>query len=82
LTQVIAKLFYFYEKNDMQNLSQLETSIERLSDDEYAELREWFWQQENERWDNQLEKDISADKLANLANEALENYKNGKFKSL
>ena len=66
----------------MQNLSQLETSIERLSDDEYAAFREWFWKQDNERWDTQIEKDINSNKLANLASEALEEYTKGKFKAL
>ena len=66
----------------MQNLSQLETSIEKLSDDDYAEFREWFWQHENERWDNQLEKDISEKKLDNLANQAIEEFKQGKYKPL
>jgi hypothetical protein len=66
----------------MQKLEELEKSISKLSDNEYAEFRQWFWEHENERWDAQVEKDIIDNKLANLANEALEDYKKGKFKSL
>jgi hypothetical protein len=66
----------------MQKLIELEKSVSKLPDDEYTEFREWFWQHENERWDTQLEKDIADNKLANLANEALEDYKKGNFKNL
>lgn len=66
----------------MQKLTDLEKTVSKLSDEEYAEFREWFWEHENERWDVQLERDIANKKLANLANEDLEDYKKGKFKSL
>ena len=66
----------------MQKLTDLEKTVSKLSDEEYAEFREWFWEHENERWDVQLERDIDNKKLANFANEDLEDYKKGKFKSL
>ena len=66
----------------MQKLTDLEKTVSKLSDEEYAEFREWFWEHENERWDVQLERVIANKKLANLANEDLEDYKKGKFKSL
>lgn len=64
----------------MQKLNDLEKTVSKLSDDEYAEFRAWFREHENERWDKQIENDIASNKLTNLANEALENYKKGKFK--
>jgi len=66
----------------MEKLTALEASISKLSETEYAEFREWFLNYENERWDSQLEKDITDNKLANLASEALEDYKKGNFKDL
>jgi hypothetical protein len=66
----------------MQNVGELEISVSKLSDEEYAEFRDWFLNFENERWDKQLEKDIADNKLANLASEALEEYKKGNFKTL
>lgn len=66
----------------MQKVSELEIYVSKLSDEEYAEFRDWFWNHENERWDAQLEKDISDNKLTNFANEAIEDYKKGNFKSL
>ncbi len=66
----------------MKNVSELEISVSKLSDEEYAEFRDWFLNFESERWEKQLEKDIADNKLANIANEALEDYKKGNFKSL
>lgn len=66
----------------MQKLTELEKTVSKLSDEDYAEFRKWFLEYENERWDEQIEKDIAENKLANLASEALQDYKKGKFKSL
>jgi hypothetical protein len=66
----------------MEKLTQLENSVSKLSNDEFEEFRQWFWQYENERWDVQLEKDIKENKLDLLANEAIENFKKGNYKPL
>jgi hypothetical protein len=42
----------------------------------------WFWEFENKKWDARIKKDISENKLANMANEALADYNKGKFKTL
>lgn len=69
-------------KNYMEKLTQLESSVSNLSNDDYSQFREWFWQHENERWDAQLEKDISEDKLNSLAMQALKDFEQRKFKPL
>jgi len=66
----------------MQNLNDLESSVLKLSDADYAEFRKWFLDYENERWDIQLEKDIKEKKLEDLANKAIENFKQGKYKKI
>ena len=66
----------------MEKLTALETSVSKLSDKDYASFREWFWKQENERWDNKLEKDIADNKLESIAEKAVEDFKQGKFKKL
>ncbi len=66
----------------MQKLTEIETSVSKLSDTEYAKFREWFWEHENERWDIQLEKDVTDKKLEGLANKAVIDFKQGKFKQL
>ena len=66
----------------MQNLNDLESSVLKLSDADYAEFRKWFWEHENERWDIQLEQDIKEKKLEDLATKAIAEFKQGKYKQI
>ena len=65
----------------MNNLSDIEQSVSQLPENEFAKFRLWFWEFENKKWDDQIIKDISENKLANMANEALADYNKGKFKT-
>ena len=66
----------------MNSLSDIEQSVSQLPDDDFARFRQWFLEFENKKWDLQVEQDINENKLSNMANEALADYKKGKFKSL
>jgi hypothetical protein len=66
----------------MKNLSEIEQSVAKLPEDDFAKFREWFWEYENEKWDDRIEKDIAAKKLDALANKALSDYNTGKYKTL
>ena len=66
----------------MSNLSEIEQSVSLLADEDFARFRQWFMEFENKKWDWQIEQDINENKLNNMANEALADYKKGKFKSL
>ena len=66
----------------MSNLSDIEQSVSKLADEEFARFRQWFLEFENNKWDLQIEQDINENKLSNMANEAVADYKKGKFKSL
>ena len=66
----------------MVKLSVIEDSVTKLSENEYEEFRQWFWNYENEKWDSQIETDISANKLDTIANEAIADYKKGNSKML
>lgn len=66
----------------MDTLSDLEQSVSQLPENEFAKFRLWFWEFENKKWDTQIKEDISENKLANMANEALADYNKGKFKTL
>ena len=66
----------------MNNLSDIENSVSRLPDEDFARFRQWFLEFENKKWDLQIEQDINENKLSNMANEAVADYKKGKFKSL
>ncbi len=48
-------------------LEQIEAAILKLPPDEYQKLIQWFAQLDNQRWDEQLEKDIADGKLEDLA---------------
>jgi len=66
----------------MQKLTEIENSISKLSDNDYSKFRQWFWEYENERWDAKIEKDVAERKLAPLADQALKDFKEGKYKAL
>jgi hypothetical protein len=48
-------------------LEQIENAILKLPPDEYQKLLQWFMELDNQRWDEQLEKDIADGKLEAFA---------------
>ena len=66
----------------MKNLSEIEQSVAKLQENDFAKFRQWFWEYENEKWDKRIEQDIADKKLDTLASKALSDYNTGKFKSL
>lgn len=42
----------------MRKVKDIEKQIRRLSDDEYAELRDWFLERDRETWGAKLEADV------------------------
>ena len=63
-------------------LKELEDSVAKLSEADYLKFKEWFWAYENEKWDKQIAQDIAEHKLDALASKALQEFKEGNFKSL
>ncbi len=61
---------------------EIEKAIEKLSEDDLSELREWFYKFDNEVWDKQIESDVKAGKLDRLAEKAISDYRAGKCKEL
>lgn len=61
----------------MSTLEQIEAAILTLSLDEFQRLRQWFFDVDYERWDEQLEKDIADGKLEALAEEAIAQFNAG-----
>jgi len=70
------------KKLAMSRIEQILCSIESLSDQEFARLRDWFAERDWERWDKQIEKDSEAGKLDFLIKEALDEKEKGKLKEL
>lgn len=66
----------------MSEVEQIESRIQKLSPEEFAELRAWFAEFDAKAWDRQIEADARAGKLDGLVAEALAEYKAGKTRPL
>lgn len=64
-------------KIDMSTLEQIEAAILTLPLDEFQRLRQWFFDVDYQRWDEQLEQDIADGKLETLAEEAIAEFEAG-----
>ena len=66
----------------MAKISDIQSAIESLSEEEYARLRQWFSERDWAKWDRQIEADSTAGKLDFLVNEALDEKRKGKLKDI
>ena len=66
----------------MSTIQEVISAIESLPEDDYTQLRDWFSEQDWEKWDKQLEEDARAGKLDFLAKEALEEKAKGRLGEL
>ncbi len=51
-------------------LAELETEVERLSEQDYDKFRRWFLERDWQAWDRQVEADSASGKLDFLVQEA------------
>ena len=47
----------------MREVEQIEEQIERLDDQVFARLRQWFIEYDHARWDRQIDADSASGKL-------------------
>ena len=66
----------------MGNVESLEQQVQALSPEELAQFRAWFLDFDWEAWDRQLERDVHAGKLDELAEKALRDHASGQTKTL
>jgi len=66
----------------MRKVEEIERQIRGLSASEFAELREWFLEQDWATWDKQIESDAAAGKLQNMVSEAKAEFDPGKTRKL
>ena len=66
----------------MSTVEKLLRSIESLSEEEYARLREWFAERDWEKWGKQIEADSESKKLNFLIKEARDEKEKGKLKEI
>ncbi|HEU4487256.1 MAG TPA: hypothetical protein VFR96_17360 [Povalibacter sp.] len=66
----------------MRKIEEIEEQIQKLSREEFAELREWFLEQDWNAWDAQIETDAKSGKLDALVSEAKAEYESGRARKL
>lgn len=73
-----------YESKDNDTFSKetLMNKISKLNKEEIEEIKEWFYNLENQKWDSKLEKDIEEGRLDILAKQALMQYQSGNISDL
>ncbi|HSE96047.1 MAG TPA: hypothetical protein VLD61_09145 [Methylomirabilota bacterium] len=62
----------------MSRVEKIEQEVQALSPAELAEFRAWFLEFDWAAWDRQLERDVQAGRLDDLAEKALRDHAAGK----
>ena len=65
----------------MSTVEQIEFAINELPHDQFFELITWIRSRYEDEWDRQIEDDVKAGRLENLAREALAEYHAGRTTS-
>jgi len=66
----------------MTKLEQIQSTIEKLSTAEIAELREWLDELDARLFDEKIERDAKSGKLDKLAEQALSEHARGQSRKL
>lgn len=66
----------------MTRIERLEQEVRELSRAELGAFREWFREYDSDEWDRQIEEELRAGKLSELAKRALASHKAGNTKEL
>ena len=66
----------------MSAVLELEQAVSQLPPKELAHFREWFEEFDAKIWDRQLAEDAKSGKLDKLANQAIADFRAGKYREL
>ncbi len=66
----------------MSQIHEIQKAVESLSDQDYKEFRQWFYDKENNRWEEQIKRDSESGVLDFLIKEVREEKKLGNLKDL
>ncbi len=66
----------------MKTVEELEQAVTQLPSDQLREFRAWYEKFDSEVWDKQIEQDILAGKLDELAGSAIADHKAGESTKL
>lgn len=61
----------------MTSVAEIKQAILELTEEEYAEMVDWFYSLEEEEWDRQIEEDATSGKLDFFKAEVEEAVQNG-----
>jgi hypothetical protein len=64
--------------NIVSTLEQIENAVRQLSSEDLAAFRAWFAELDASAWDRQIEEDVVAGRLDALADEALNDLREGR----
>jgi len=66
----------------MSSVKEIEEAVSKLSPEQLSDFRAWFAEFDAEAWDRQLEQDVAAGRLDDLADEALRDSREGRCTDL
>ena len=66
----------------MSSVKEIESAVSKLSREDLSAFRSWFASFDAEAWDKQFEQDVQAGRLDKLADEALEDLREGRCTDL
>ena len=66
----------------MTTLAQIEQAVITLADDDFRRLYHWIRELDQKKWDQQIEDDSKNGALDWLANQAIEEYQQGRTRRL
>jgi hypothetical protein len=66
----------------MSTVLEIEQAVTRLSEQDLEKFREWFAEYDGRLWDEQFERAAISGRLDKLANQAVADFRAGKYKEL
>ncbi len=66
----------------MIKIRDIEHAVSSLPDQDLSKFRSWFHKFDAVKWDRQFENDVRAGKLDTLAQKAIDDFKNGKYRAV
>ena len=66
----------------MPKVEDIKQEIEKLSEEEYRQIRHWLFEKDWAKWDEEIERDSAEGKLDFLIEQARKAKREGKLKSL
>lgn len=66
----------------MTTRQDIEEAVRRLSGEDLKSFRAWFAEFDAESWDRQIEADVASGRLDALADEALNEFRQGRCKPI